>query len=59
MKPGDLAIVKCKRFPRLDGRIVLLVERIKPVFSSSRGGWKCILDGVLFTVNSGWLKEIK
>jgi hypothetical protein len=59
MKPGDLAVVKCKSFPRFDGRIVLLVERINPVFSSSRGGWKCILDGALFTVNSGWLKEIK
>ena len=59
MKPGDLMIIKCKSVPSFDGKVVLLIERVKPVFSSSRGGWKCILDGALLTVNSGWLKVIE
>jgi len=59
MKPGDLMIIKCKDMPRFDGKVVLLIERENPVFSSSRGGWKCILDGALLTVNSGWLKVIE
>ena len=59
MNPGDLMIIKCKDMPSFDGKVVLLIERVKPVFSSSRGGWKCILDGEVFTVNSGWLKVIE
>jgi len=59
VKPGDLMIIKCKSSPTLDGKVVLLIERVKPVSPSSRGGWKCILDGVLLTVNSGWLKVIE
>jgi hypothetical protein len=59
MKPGDLMIIKCKSVPRFDGKVVLLIERVNPVSPSSRGGWKCILDGEVFTVNSGWLKVIE
>lgn len=59
MKPGDLAVVKCKRIPNLSGKIVILVEWQKPaaVFQSSR--WLCIVDGTARSIQSGWLKEVK
>jgi hypothetical protein len=58
MKPGDLAIVKCRRAPYLDGKIALLVEWSKPP-DLHRSTWLCVVNGEQEYIPSGWLKEIK
>ena len=59
MKPGDLAVVKCKRIPDLNGKVVLLVEWQKPAAAFQSSRWLCIVDGTARSIQSGWLKEVK
>ena len=59
VKPGDLAVVKCKRAPSLSGKIVLRVEWQKPPAAFQGSRWLCIVDGTVRSIQSGWLKEIK
>jgi len=58
MKPGDLAIIRCKRDSRLDMKCVLLIERI-PRGARLRGAtWICLLDGRKHSIPCGWLQEV-
>ena len=59
MKPGDLAIVRCKRMPELDGKVALLVEWTKSTAPFARPAWLCVVNGKQEYISSGWLKEIK
>ncbi len=59
VKPGDLAVVKCKRVPDLSGKIVLLVEWQKPPAAFQGSRWLCIVDSTVRSIQSGWLKEVK
>jgi len=59
VKPGDLAIVKCKKKPDLTDKIVLLVEWQKPPAAFQGSRWLCLVDGTARSIQSGWLKEIK
>ncbi len=59
MKPGDLAIIKCKKRPGLTGRVVILLEWQKPTQAFQGSRWICLLDGVERSIQSGWLKEVK
>ena len=59
MKPGDLAIVKCKRIPGLTEKIVLLLEWQKPSATHRSSRWLGIVENGFRSIPSGWLKEIK
>lgn len=59
MKPGDIAIIMCKRHP-LHMKVALLIEHIdKMSLQPNRSGWLCLVDGKQRTINSGWMKRIK
>ena len=57
MKPGDLAIIRCKREPHLDMKCVLLIERL-PLRYSHGASWICLLDGRKHIIPCGWLQEV-
>ena len=57
MKPGDIAIVRCKREPGLNMRCVILLERVPSVRSGKAATWICLLGGRKLNISSGWLFE--
>ena len=58
MKPGDLAIIRCKRDSRLDMKRVLLIERIPRAERARGASWICLLDGRTHYIPCGWLQEV-
>ena len=59
MRPGDLAVVICKKKPGLSGKVVVLLEWQRPAAAFQSSRWLCLVDGVQRSIQSGWLKEIK
>jgi len=57
MKPGDLAIIRCKRDSRLDMKCVLLIEHI-PLRYIRGASWICLLGGRTHYIPCGWLQEV-
>lgn len=57
MKPGDLAIIRCKREPHLDMKCVLLIERLPRPLARRGASWICLLDGRTHYIPCGWLQE--
>ena len=58
MKPGDIAIVRCKREPGLNMRCVILLERVPSVRSGKAATWICLLGVRKLNIPSGWLFEV-
>ncbi len=58
MKPGDLAVVMCKREEHVHGKTALLIEWQKPPVAFKSSHWICLINGTEHSIPSGWLKVI-
>ena len=58
MKPGDLAIIRCKREPRFHMKLIFLIERHPPERFGRGAMWTCLLGGREHLIPCGWITRV-